>query len=42
MYLFFGLAAAVSLVIHATEAAPLALDRLMLALAFFNEGKYKL
>lgn len=39
MYLFFGLAGAVSLVIHTTEAAPLALDRLMLAIAFFNEGK---
>ncbi|KAM9763007.1 transmembrane protein 45A [Menidia menidia] len=38
MYLFFGLAAAVSLIIHTTEAAPLALDRLMLAIAFFNEG----
>ncbi|KAM3875627.1 transmembrane protein 45A [Diretmus argenteus] len=38
MYLFFGLAGAVSLIIHTTEAAPLALDRLMLALAFFNEG----
>ncbi|XP_029004789.1 transmembrane protein 45A [Betta splendens] len=38
MYLFFGLAGMVSLVIHATETAPLALDRLMLALAFFNEG----
>lgn len=39
MYLFFGLAATVSLIIHTTEAAPLALDRLMLAVAFFNEGK---
>ncbi|KAI3369041.1 hypothetical protein L3Q82_026002, partial [Scortum barcoo] len=38
MYLFFGLAGTVSLVIHITEAAPLALDRLMLAIAFFNEG----
>ncbi|KAM4548706.1 transmembrane protein 45A [Odontesthes bonariensis] len=38
MYLFFGLAAAVSLIIHTTDAAPLALDRLMLAIAFFNEG----
>ncbi|CAJ1059884.1 transmembrane protein 45A [Xyrichtys novacula] len=38
MYLFFGLAAMVSLVIHTTEAAPLALDRLMMAIAFFNEG----
>uniref|UniRef100_A0A673B2N0 Transmembrane protein 45a n=1 Tax=Sphaeramia orbicularis TaxID=375764 RepID=A0A673B2N0_9TELE len=38
MYLFFGLAATVSLVIHTTEAAPLALDRLMMAIAFFNEG----
>lgn len=41
MYLFFGLAGMVSLIIHTTEAAPLALDRLMLAIAFFNEGKKK-
>lgn len=39
MYLFFGLAAMVSLIIHTTEAAPLALDRLMMAVAFFNEGE---
>lgn len=39
MYLFFGLAAIVSLIVHATEAAPLALDRLMLGIAFFNEGE---
>ncbi|XP_026160905.1 transmembrane protein 45A [Mastacembelus armatus] len=38
MYLFFGLAGTVSLILHTTEAAPLALDRLMLAIAFFNEG----
>lgn len=38
MYLFFSLAAAVSLIIHTTDVAPLALDRLMLAIAFFNEG----
>ncbi|KAF7661145.1 hypothetical protein LDENG_00268380 [Lucifuga dentata] len=38
MYLFFGLAGAVSLIIHTTEAAPLALERLMLAVAFFNQG----
>ncbi|KAM9383843.1 transmembrane protein 45A [Pholidichthys leucotaenia] len=38
MYLFFGLAGIVSLIIHSTEAVPLALDRLMLAIAFFNEG----
>ena len=38
MYLFFSLAGAISLVVHATEAAPLALDRLALALAFFIEG----
>ncbi|CAN9500250.1 unnamed protein product [Ophioblennius macclurei] len=38
MYLFFGLAGTVSLIVHATEAAPPALDRLMLAVAFFNEG----
>lgn len=39
MYLFFGLAGIVSLVVHTTDVAPLALDRLMLAVAFFNEGK---
>lgn len=38
MYLFFALAGIVSLIIHTTEAAPLAVDRLMLAIAFFNEG----
>lgn len=39
MYLFFGLAGIVSLIVHTTDVAPLALDRLMLAVAFFNEGK---
>ncbi|CAL8255422.1 unnamed protein product [Merluccius merluccius] len=38
MYLFFSLAGATSLVVHATDAVPLALDRLAMALAFFNEG----
>ncbi|XP_034736720.1 transmembrane protein 45A [Etheostoma cragini] len=38
MYLFFGVAATVNLVVHTTEVAPLAMDRLMLAIAFFNEG----
>ncbi|MEQ2261579.1 hypothetical protein XENORESO_012257, partial [Xenotaenia resolanae] len=38
MYLFFGLAAIVSLIIHTTEGVPVALDRLMLGIAFFNEG----
>ncbi|KAK7889087.1 hypothetical protein WMY93_024647 [Mugilogobius chulae] len=38
MYMFFGLAGAVSLIVHTTAAAPLPLDRLMLCLAFFNEG----
>lgn len=42
MYLFFGLAGTVSLIIHSTEAAPLALDRLMLAASFFNEGTFVL
>lgn len=42
MYLFFGLAGIVSLVVHTTDVAPLALDRLMLAIAFFNEGKKNL
>ncbi|XP_077440220.1 LOW QUALITY PROTEIN: transmembrane protein 45A [Vanacampus margaritifer] len=38
MYLFFGLAGCASLIVHATEAAPLALDRMTMAVAFFNEG----
>ncbi|XP_062853132.1 transmembrane protein 45A [Trichomycterus rosablanca] len=38
MYLFFALAGATSLIVHCTDAAPLALDRLLLGLAFFNEG----
>ncbi|KAJ8351814.1 hypothetical protein SKAU_G00232900 [Synaphobranchus kaupii] len=38
MYLFFGLAGAVSLAVHTTGAAPLALDRMLLAIAFFTEG----
>lgn len=38
MYLFFGLAGCVSLIVHTTEAAPFALDRMMMAIAFFNEG----
>ncbi|XP_008327562.1 transmembrane protein 45A isoform X4 [Cynoglossus semilaevis] len=39
MYLFFGLAATVTVILHTTEGAPVAIDRLMLAVAFFNEGK---
>ncbi|XP_057697705.1 transmembrane protein 45A [Corythoichthys intestinalis] len=38
MYFFFGLAGGVSLIVHATEAAPRALDKLLVAIAFFNEG----
>ncbi|KAJ8246997.1 hypothetical protein GJAV_G00257600 [Gymnothorax javanicus] len=38
MYLFFGLAGIVSLAVHCTAAAPLAMDRLVLGIAFFNEG----
>ncbi|KAG5276461.1 hypothetical protein AALO_G00132320 [Alosa alosa] len=38
MYLFFALSGATTLAIHVTDVAPLALDRLMLAIAFFNEG----
>ncbi|KAJ8415110.1 hypothetical protein AAFF_G00008080 [Aldrovandia affinis] len=38
MYLFFGLAGGVSLTVHATGSAPLALDRMLLGVAFFNEG----
>lgn len=40
MYLFFSLSGAATLLVHATDAAllPLALDRLVLAIAFFNEG----
>ncbi|KAF3834641.1 hypothetical protein F7725_027199, partial [Dissostichus mawsoni] len=34
MYLFFSLWAAVSLIVQSSEAAPLALDRLMLAIGF--------
>ncbi|KAJ8350698.1 hypothetical protein SKAU_G00258280 [Synaphobranchus kaupii] len=37
MYLFFGLAGGVSLTVHATGSAPLALDRMLLAVAFFTE-----
>ncbi|XP_076135265.1 transmembrane protein 45A [Alosa pseudoharengus] len=38
MYLFFALSGATTLAIHVSNVAPLALDRLMLAIAFFNEG----
>ncbi|XP_008405817.1 transmembrane protein 45A [Poecilia reticulata] len=38
MYLFFFLAAVVSLILHTTKALPVALDKLMLAIAFFVEG----
>ncbi|KAG9349340.1 hypothetical protein JZ751_027783 [Albula glossodonta] len=38
MYLFFGLAGGISLTVHATGSAPLALDRLLLSVAFFTEG----
>ncbi|XP_072539149.1 transmembrane protein 45A isoform X2 [Salminus brasiliensis] len=37
MYLFFALAGATSLTVHSIDGAPLALDRLLLGLAFFNE-----
>lgn len=39
MYLFFAIAGAISLTVHSTEIAPLALDRMLLGLAFFNEGR---
>ncbi|XP_016337369.1 transmembrane protein 45B-like [Sinocyclocheilus anshuiensis] len=38
MYLFFAIAGAISLTVHSTDIAPLALDRMLLGLAFFNEG----
>uniref|UniRef100_W5KYL9 Transmembrane protein 45a n=1 Tax=Astyanax mexicanus TaxID=7994 RepID=W5KYL9_ASTMX len=38
MYLFFAIAGATSLTVHSVDGAPLALDRLLLGLAFFNEG----
>ncbi|KAJ8407253.1 hypothetical protein AAFF_G00278270 [Aldrovandia affinis] len=38
MYLFFGLAGAMTVTVHATSSAPLALDRMLLAIAFFTEG----
>ncbi|KTF73391.1 hypothetical protein cypCar_00028323 [Cyprinus carpio] len=37
MYLFFAIAGAISLTVHSRDIAPLALDRMLLALAFFNE-----
>lgn len=39
MYLFFAISGAISLTVHSTDIAPLALDRMLLGLAFFNEGK---
>ncbi len=39
MYLFFAIAGAISLTVHSTDIAPLALDRMLLGLAFFNEGR---
>uniref|UniRef100_A0A8C1ADU9 Transmembrane protein 45a n=1 Tax=Cyprinus carpio carpio TaxID=630221 RepID=A0A8C1ADU9_CYPCA len=39
MYLFFAIAGAISLTVHSRDIAPLALDRMLLALAFFNEGR---
>ena len=38
MYLFFALSGATTLTVHMTDVAPLALDRLILSIAFFNEG----
>lgn len=38
MYLFFAIAGATSLTVHSIDGAPLALDRLLLGLALFNEG----
>lgn len=40
MYLFFCLAAVVSLIVHTTKAVPVALDKLMLGIAFFVEGVF--
>ncbi|XP_063056799.1 transmembrane protein 45A [Engraulis encrasicolus] len=38
MYLFFALSGATTLTVHLTDTAPLALDRLILSIAFFSEG----
>lgn len=38
MYLFFAIAGATAAIVHTTDIAPLALDRMLLGLAFFNEG----
>ncbi|KAG2466342.1 TM45B protein, partial [Polypterus senegalus] len=38
MYLFYGIAGAVTIAVHTTAAAPVAFDRLMLSIAVFIEG----
>ncbi|KAJ0032120.1 hypothetical protein NQD34_002201 [Periophthalmus magnuspinnatus] len=38
IFMFFELAGAMTLLVHTTEAVPLALDRLVLGLAFLNKG----
>ncbi|XP_041067275.1 transmembrane protein 45A isoform X2 [Carcharodon carcharias] len=38
MYLFYGISGIVDIIVHITPAVPLALDRLMLAIAVFIEG----
>lgn len=38
MYLFFGISGLVDIVVHRTNALPIALDRMMLSLAVFMEG----
>ncbi|KAL4656872.1 transmembrane protein 45A isoform X1 [Arapaima gigas] len=40
MYLFFGLAGATSLAVHLTDIAPQALDRMLLGIALFIEGRH--
>ncbi|XP_007893908.1 transmembrane protein 45B [Callorhinchus milii] len=38
MYLFYGISGIVDIIVHITPAVPLAMDRLMLAIAIFIEG----
>uniref|UniRef100_A0A3B4B999 Transmembrane protein 45B n=1 Tax=Periophthalmus magnuspinnatus TaxID=409849 RepID=A0A3B4B999_9GOBI len=40
IFMFFELAGAMTLLVHTTEAVPLALDRLVLGLAFLNKGMF--
>lgn len=40
MYLFYGISGLVDIVSHGTNALPVAMDRMMLSLAVFIEGKF--